>query len=389
MKELTVLLGAGFSFNAGLPLGSTVSAAFNRDIREKLLNFTSSEWLWIDGKSDAYIHNGHNSYSSLGYSYILDETRLRYEQEKGWGNYEEFFQFLTEKSKDTQWCHGCMLQARERLLTDKEYLQEGLNDENYYSAYLQPFKDTDLTAVIEIVNYLIADLVARANKNDTELIRIYQPFFNFLEEFDKVQIFTLNHDLLLEHLMRLFNKPYSRGFSKDHSPIRANEETLPFFNDSFNEKISIYKLHGSIDFFQFRRYQKDGMIYRSTDQVNYFYTSNYTHKHNAKLFDPDTGSELQEYNFDIVPKFLTGTKKSEIMKNDVMYSALFQTYERTIVETENLLVSGYSFMDPHIDALLKKHSFQCVVNHNPFSKYPYQKASNIKSLDALVKKEVQ
>lgn len=388
MKELTVLLGAGFSFNAGLPLGSTVSAAFNRDVREKLLHFTSSEWAWVDGKREVDLNNGRLSYSWLGYSYILNEAKRLYESEKTFLNYEDFYQFLLDKNSDEEWCRNCIMGAKENLLKDKEYLREGLEEDNYYSSYLEPFRNSNLDRTIEIVNYLIADLVGTTKVHNNELQEIFHPFFEFLHGFEKVHIFTLNHDLLLEHLMRLFDHPYSRGFSEDRSPIRAEDTPIPFFNNLFLENTSVQKLHGSIDFFQFRHYRNDGLIYRPTEQVNYYSTSRYGEKHNARLVNPITGEDIQDYNFDIVPKFLTGTKKRDIIKNDIMFSTLFRNYEDIIANTENLLVSGYSFMDFHINELIKNRSFKCVINHNPYLDYPYQTATNIKTLEELLKEEV-
>ncbi len=57
-NSLTVIIGAGFSFNAGLPLGNDIKAKFDRSLRDKLLKASSSEWYWVEGQSEATVHNG-------------------------------------------------------------------------------------------------------------------------------------------------------------------------------------------------------------------------------------------------------------------------------------------------------------------------------------------
>ncbi|PZR14712.1 MAG: hypothetical protein DI539_18750, partial [Flavobacterium psychrophilum] len=57
-KHLTVILGAGFSANAGMPTASDIAKRFNRVLKEKLISASSSEWFWIDNKDETFIHNG-------------------------------------------------------------------------------------------------------------------------------------------------------------------------------------------------------------------------------------------------------------------------------------------------------------------------------------------
>jgi hypothetical protein len=82
MSKLTVLLGAGFSFQAGLPLGKDIQEKFDRDLRYKLLNFTSGEWMWVDEKSEADINNGTMSHKHYWYSFIFNEYLEEYKKMK-------------------------------------------------------------------------------------------------------------------------------------------------------------------------------------------------------------------------------------------------------------------------------------------------------------------
>lgn len=55
-KHLTVILGAGFSANAGMQTASKIADRFNRDLREKLLSASSSEWYRIDDKNRLFLY---------------------------------------------------------------------------------------------------------------------------------------------------------------------------------------------------------------------------------------------------------------------------------------------------------------------------------------------
>lgn len=124
------------------------------------------------------------------------------------------------------------------------------------------------------------------------------------------------------------------------------------------------------------------MYLEPTGDYNYFTTTNYREKHWAVRVNPKTGEVLQNLNSDIVPKFITGTDKAEIIKNDLMYSRMFNRFEECIAEVDKILISGYSFGDEHINEELKKRNNFHVVNQNPGSKYPFE-ASKVIQIESL------
>ena len=112
-------------------------------------------------------------------------------------------------------------------------------------------------------------------------------------------------------------------------------------------------------------------------------TNSYSTKHNAIRINPETKEILQDYNFDIVPKFITGTRKLDTIENDFLFKQLFQNFQKTIDETENLFISGYSFSDEHLNEKLKAKAFN-YINQNPSKDYPFDgNGKNVKSLNEL------
>ncbi|CAD0009718.1 SIR2 family protein [Flavobacterium salmonis] len=382
-KHLTVILGAGFSANAGMPTANDIAIKFNRDLREKLLSASSSEWFWIDDKTENFIHNGRLNYDYLAYSYVFDELVKIYVLDKGnFIYYEDFYQYIIDNFENPEWVENLFQTAKKALLIDKPFFLEEKNSE-YYKSYLFAFDHKQFSRVNTILNYLIGDILAVIPKQNEELIEIYKGFISYITTFDEVDIFTLNHDILLEHLLNINNVNYSKGFNIENSPIVHNDEPVPYFNNEFKEKIRIHKLHGSLDFYQFRHYKNEGMFSQPTDKVDYFMTTNYSIKHNCQIINPATKEILQDYNFDIVPKFITGTRKTEIIKNEVLYKKLFENFENAISSSNNLFVSGYSFSDDHLNEKIKEKEFN-FINHNRSKDYPFSgNGRNIRSLDEL------
>jgi len=379
-NHLTVILGAGFSANAGMPTASTIDDRFNRDLREKLLSASSSEWFWIDGKDETFIHNGKLNYDYLAYSYVFNELVKSYVSNRGnFIYYEDFYQYIIDNFTNTKWVENLFELAKKSFLNDKPFFLEGKNKE-YYKSYLFAFDHKQFQKVSDILNYLIDDILALIPKNDNELKEIYQDFIDYISQFESVDIFTLNHDLLLERVLEINGLKYSKGFNAQDSPISHNDLSVPFFNNTFNEKIKIHKLHGSLDFFQFKH---GGLWMQQTGEYDYYMTTNYTIKHNSIRINPKTKEILQDYNPDIVPKFITGTRKLYTIDNDFLFKQLFQNFQEVIDKTENLFISGYSFSDEHLNEKLKSKEFN-YINQNPRKKYPFDgNGKNIKNLNEL------
>ena len=103
-NHLAIILGAGFSANADMPTASSITVRLNRDLREKLLSASSSEWFWIDEKNETFIHNGRLNYDYLAYSYVFNELVKSYVTDRGeYIYYEDFYQFIIDNFKNSDW----------------------------------------------------------------------------------------------------------------------------------------------------------------------------------------------------------------------------------------------------------------------------------------------
>ena len=347
MRDLTILIGAGFSRNCGFPLSEDINEKFSNLDTENLLHFSSGEWKWDEhGKADSI--NGRLSNDRIGLSFLLQKYILRYKQNNDKSfDYEEFLDWFIE------------------IIDNTKLLQELIDSVNIFlkNQYNFPEKDFHYLASTQVKTYrnqlfncyneLIADLLWRDYEIEKKSID-YFSFLCFFLMFKRINIFTLNHDLLLEYLLDKYQKAYSDGFSKVNSPLRGDEnEPIEIYQNSNDTNIRIYKLHGSIDYYRYDIFNKYKTIYNPTGDCYFFKPKTYQNKHITKRIDLKTGVTVQDMSFNITPQFITGKNKPKIIQNSNFYAKLFKNFESILSDTTDLMTIGYSFRDKHINEMLE------------------------------------
>jgi hypothetical protein len=153
--------------------------------------------------------------------------------------------------------------------------------------------------------------------------------------FPNIDIFSLNHDILIESQLENENLPYSDGFGECDG-----DATL--FNWSWNQGdtgVRLFKLHGSVDWYLFR------FKSRGVDQY-------------AKLRKgPDHARDAQGAwlnPLEIVPSFLTGTTVKEQAYGYSLYGELFEQFRHRLREHRTLVFSGYGWGDKGINIRLNQ-----------------------------------
>ena len=151
------------------------------------------------------------------------------------------------------------------------------------------------------------------------------------KEFDKFILFTLNHDLILEDLLKQNDIIYENGFSN-------TEGDDGYFNinrfSTTQKRICYAKLHGSINW---QRY--------SHNKIEMFPPKKYN-------------SDYEDY-----PVFLIGTfnKMFDYTNNDI-YFQLYHFFYKKLKIINTLIISGYSFGDKGINTRL--HRWMELVTEN-------------------------
>ena len=139
--------------------------------------------------------------------------------------------------------------------------------------------------------------------------------------FNTIDVFTLNHDLVIEEFLKSINKDFCEGFGKEVEGYRFWDQSL----FELDNRINLYKLHGSVDWYYYDETSwEDRRICKCTSDIVWR--------------DPRK------------PEILIGTynKLAEYIKG--IYLELFCRFYKTLNMHSYLIISGYSFSDKGINA---------------------------------------
>lgn len=148
---------------------------------------------------------------------------------------------------------------------------------------------------------------------------------------DKTNIFTLNHDLLVEAELDKKCVGFSDGF-------RDDKDDVVIFNGTWDKNVSLYKLHGSINWHRaelpdFEQYVKPKIADIDHLKVDGRYINLY-----------DEGE----------PMFLTGSMVKEQAYNADLVGDMFCTFRNVLTDHRRLVVCGYGWQDRVINLKLEQ-----------------------------------
>jgi hypothetical protein len=375
MADLAILIGSGFSKPIGLPLAKEINEYFLRDNAEKVLKFSSGEFMWDDFANETYKHNGRIGYDHLAFGILLNEfVNLYKSRDGGFVNYEEFYQFVIDNVIDEE----IISLIKENSFTSFNKHFPHINENPFYKNYTHAIEHFQPREFRSMINHLIGDLLFVRKPKDT-IKEQYAWITDFFILYKSVDIITLNHDLLMEYLLsNIISKSYSDGFTKNQNILKSSQgESLNLFQDVFSNAINLIKLHGSIDTYRYAIANEKGSIVNPTGDYLYFKTRDYDEKQKPLRHNPDNGEVVQRFHWDIDPYFITGTRKKEIISKPGIYKLLYEQFEERIMKCKSLLIIGYSYGDDHVNevinlAILKSKSLVRIINVNPAKSLSYK-----------------
>ena len=155
--------------------------------------------------------------------------------------------------------------------------------------------------------------------------------------FEEIDIFTLNHDLLVEKQLESKNVAYVDGFGEPDGDALL-------FNGSWDQdgsSVRLFKLHGSVDWHQFRFKSRGVDRYAKLRKEPYPY---YSRDADGDPFRPS----------EIGPSFLTGTTVKEQAYGYGLYGELFEQLRHRLRKHDTLVFSGYGWGDKGINTRINQ-----------------------------------
>ena len=147
---------------------------------------------------------------------------------------------------------------------------------------------------------------------------------------DEVDIFTLNHDLLIESQCHAEGIAYEDGFANRRGEIDA----FSFWSHDAREKVRLFKLHGSVNWYlyEFSGHERQYGIprngpYHSKDE-------------NGRALAPLLGGKAA---------FLSGTIVKEQHYGNGLFGELFSEFRQHLRYHKHLICCGYGFGDTGVN----------------------------------------
>ena len=375
MATISFLFGSGFSIPAGLPGVKELNKRMGEIKKEEISISPAQKSFFLDGQEDPYIL--YNRVEKLFVQEFLEFYNKKVLPENECFDYESFYDFYLVYLNGI---HNKVFQK------NKVLIEQFCADFNKKYPEFVPEKDpyNRVKNFNRTFNQLLASRLRCLNYlENTTTISSYPPydfFINLLKDLlpkNILKIHTLNHDLLFDWLGTQHGdlcKYFSDGFELAGSPYYGDLYCSPNPNDKSFEKrykiklerytgrytvrdrhneparLSLFKLHGSINNFMYRTNEEKEMDVRikSNYGINGYF---------KEVFDPENKSHFfKSLLDDLSPDFLSGrTEKTKIYPRDKHYKYLFGRFEENLQKSERLIVIGYGFQDCGINDYLVKN----------------------------------
>jgi hypothetical protein len=349
-KNISILLGAGFSAPMGYPIGNKLNDLLLKSNEENFGFHTSGSLVVnIDGSKPDF---GYKISYDIEFEFCF-ELMNYFKQTKGYFDYEKFYDYILDEVKEDK---GVNKVAEPFLndITDLSSLIYGLK--NVYTQVVSFYlKDRDGNKYYDNLPYAMGHYYPGYSG-------IMKCISDFAENFI-VNIHTLNHDLFFERFNNtdFLKGELSDGFEELGSPYYGNIDVnsrkymvrLSRYTGNYEGKFKLYKLHGSLNYEPYYRTEKGVLIPETYIKSGYAvgHTEHYKEKVNeeGKL---EYENSWINYHSD----FLTGTtSKIERYTEPLLFKKLFELFKTNLKSAEKLIIIGYGAKDKEINNIIIDH----------------------------------
>jgi len=307
MNKTILFLGSGVSIPSGMPDISQITDALFQE-----------EW---HHHTDDRFYPGPNKNINIpdkltpgivNYLLII-RNLLRFRLQPD--TYEDLYYILQQiKRNNNQAIYDFMEKIKFMLSTidfgDSSYTINDISDKACH--FIECVTKEKLSESFVIENPIGFDLINELHKNNIN-----------------IDIFTLNHDLLLEKYLDLKKIPFDDGFNRIDGEIRYIDEKL--FSSS-KDNLKLVKLHGSINW-----------IYYDNSKLGIATNGDTDHATDS--------SGKRPFPFS-TEEFLTGKENKIEQYSSFYYSKFFHYFQNVLNETNRIIMSGYGWNDLGINQRL-------------------------------------
>ena len=272
-------------------------------------------------------------------------------------DYEEFYDYFMELNRRANLKEqGKELQDLYPLLPSSGYYS--INREESKRGLLLHIQLGGLSHIYqELVNYL---LILPKQVDYTKYEGWCAYIRSLVEQGSIVDIYSLNHDTLIEDLMKHYglSEYMCDGYSLEGSPFygraKGEQVALAYYANRYDKPIRLHKLHGSMSYYAFYRETEPGqlkvenMIKRPWGLEDFdLYYKEQDGMQKVKKARGMLGFEAD---------FLTGSKeKVHRYESPIYYKPQFENFELDLAVAKQVIAIGYGFRDYKVDEIVEKN----------------------------------
>lgn len=366
-KKLAFLLGSGISIPAGLP--STTEITSRVLSGENVIRHTDSTYYFQEDDPDGFLAF---DVSVQRITSLLKRIELEIDhyflfEINHQTNYEDLYYVASQvfDSELREYENPIVGAFIEKISNDLQKIQVR------YSRQEEPWDVIKLFR--ESINY-IRDVVWRMLLKEPEQISHLQSICDACSdvEISQVDIFTLNHDTLLEKAFEKRKITFNTGFG---SEINNVSYWHPKWLLDDKTRVRLIKLHGSINWFRF-----------SPNEYSYG-TETVGIPGDWDIWHTTDPSGERQTPLGGRPVFLAGTFNKMLHYTSEIFADLHIIFRQSLSEYSKLIICGYSFGDKGINSQIVEwmsHSNEnciVVIHKNPRNLKRYARGAITKNWD--------
>lgn len=324
--DLLFLFGSGASLAAGMPSTSHITEAA---LSGAGVTYGEATY-WLPAEPNEIVHD--DVTPIVGFLAILKRLYDRYYEGGLWRpvSYEDLY-FLASQIYDSElgeYDNPAIQPLINEISAEVDPLLLPLvNRPRFYKWKLHDLAGQAMYYIEDVVWQMISRRIVKIDEHLSFILDAR----NYAKRID---LFSLNHDLILEQVLDNLNLPFSDGFGNEESAIRYWAPNLLKAEDG---RTRLFKLHGSIDWYLIQ--PRDG---RQEYRFAQF-----------RGLDPyhlpgQNGEEWLTYRGH-GPKLLVGTFNKILQYTSDIYSSLHCHLHESLERSSTLIVSGYGFRDKGIN----------------------------------------
>lgn len=349
--QFSLILGAGFSSEAGYPLADGLS---------QLVSQVNANDIEIDSSGYAWYHQGHPtpnfnmSVVDRKFIQLFLEFYLRYKLDGVLArfNYEKFYDYY----------HNLMF----HYYNDGNQSTIDSDFENFYNDFIRdhPAETRDKLNIIShfhssYIQLIFSHLYRVVDGVHRDYIPRYNRFASLMSALGErftIHLHTLNHDLLLDQMKHTntFAFKMCDGFEELGSPyyaeINGQKIRTQFYNEKYDKLFRVYKLHGSVDYLPYICQKEKNKI----EMIKMVHGAGFT-----KYFKEIYLNCKYEYDncwINYVTNFLSGEdEKQKHYPDAYFYKRLFEHFKTNLKNSKHLITIGFGFSDKGIEKIIEEY----------------------------------